>query len=186
MPQPDQLRARAAEFDRERRDPGVIAAVTYDHIGLKDGKDACHPAYRREIDVTHVQFMHRDPARTGRWRDLRFRRGDECDRVTARNHARAFVEGADFLAAHNARFDRAVLGACCAMASLPAPRLPFVCTVDLARNQWGLRPTKLPDVCRYLGLELNHHNAASDAEACARIVMAAVVENPRCLCPFGV
>lgn len=97
-----------------------------------------------------------------------------------------FLEGVDFLVAHNASFDRSVLGACCAMAGLPAPRLPFVCTVDLARNQWSLRPTKLPDVCRHLGLNLNHHHAGSDAEACARIVMAAVAENPLCLAPFGV
>lgn len=96
-----------------------------------------------------------------------------------------FLEGVDFLAAHNASFDRSVLGACCKMAGLPAPTLPFVCTVDLARSQWNLRPTKLPDVCRYLNLDLNHHHAASDAEACARIVMAAVEENPRCLAPFG-
>ena len=97
-----------------------------------------------------------------------------------------FLEGVDFLAAHNASFDRSVLGACCKMAGLPAPTLPFVCTVDLARSQWNLRPTKLPDVCRYLNLDLNHHHAASDAEACARIVMAAVEENPRCLAPFGI
>lgn len=97
-----------------------------------------------------------------------------------------FLEGAQFLAAHNASFDRSVLGACCTMAGLPAPSLPFVCTVDLARNLWSLRPTKLPDVCRHLGLDLNHHHAGSDAEACARIVMAAVAENPRCLAPFGI
>lgn len=97
-----------------------------------------------------------------------------------------FLEGVDFLAAHNARFDRAVLDTCCAMAGLSAPCLPFVCTVDLARSQWNLRPTKLPDVCRFLGLELNHHHAQSDAEACARIVMTAVAENPNCLTPFGV
>ncbi|MFA5187667.1 MAG: exonuclease, partial [Patescibacteria group bacterium] len=35
-------------------------------------------------------------------------------------------------------------------------------------------PTKLPDVCRRLKIPLNHHDAASDAEACARIVMAAM------------
>jgi DNA polymerase-3 subunit epsilon len=31
----------------------------------------------------------------------------------------------------------------------------------------------LPDVCRYLGIQLNHHNALSDAEACAQIVISA-------------
>lgn len=97
-----------------------------------------------------------------------------------------FLEDVDFLAAHNASFDRAVLAACCAMAGLPAPSLPFVCTVDLARNQWALRPTKLPDVCRFLRVDVNHHHAQSDAEACARIVMAALAENPNCLTPFGV
>ena len=34
-------------------------------------------------------------------------------------------------------------------------------------------PTKLPDVCRRLGIALRHHDALSDAEACARIVLAA-------------
>jgi len=28
-------------------------------------------------------------------------------------------------------------------------------------------------VCNYLGIDLRHHQADSDAEACARIVMAA-------------
>jgi len=28
-------------------------------------------------------------------------------------------------------------------------------------------------VCHYLGIDLRHHQADSDAEACARIVMAA-------------
>lgn len=97
-----------------------------------------------------------------------------------------FLEDVEFLAAHNAGFDRSVLGACCRMADLPAPRLPYVCTVELARNQWNVRPTKLPDVCRYLGVNLTHHHAASDALACARIVLAALAENPACLTPFGV
>jgi DNA polymerase-3 subunit epsilon len=45
--------------------------------------------------------------------------------------------------------------------------------VKLARQTWRLYPTKLPNVCNYLGIPLDHHNAASDAEACARIVLAA-------------
>jgi DNA polymerase-3 subunit epsilon len=31
----------------------------------------------------------------------------------------------------------------------------------------------LKSVCRRLGIALNHHDAGSDAEACARIVIAA-------------
>ena len=83
------------------------------------------------------------------------------------------LEGAEFLAAHNASFDRGVLSACCQAAGLAVPAQPFLCTVQLARKTWGIRPTKLPDVCRHLGIKLNHHEALSDAEACARIVMAA-------------
>ncbi len=85
----------------------------------------------------------------------------------------SFMENADFLAAHNAPFDRSVLRACCEAYDLRYPDIPFLCTVQLARKTWNLNPTKLPDVCGHLGIRLDHHNAASDAEACARIVIAA-------------
>jgi DNA polymerase-3 subunit epsilon len=45
--------------------------------------------------------------------------------------------------------------------------------MELARQVWRIYPTRLPDVCRHLGIALNHHHAVSDAEACARIVLAA-------------
>lgn len=83
------------------------------------------------------------------------------------------LEGADFLAAHNAPFDRSVLRACCSRAGLEEPALPFLCTVQLARRVWDIHPTRLPDVCGRLSIPLRHHEAASDAEACARIVLRA-------------
>jgi DNA polymerase-3 subunit epsilon len=83
------------------------------------------------------------------------------------------LDGAAFLAAHNAPFDRGVLTACCAAAGLAVPALPFVCTVQVARRTWALKPANLPAVCRRLGIGLIHHHAGSDAEACARIVLAA-------------
>lgn len=79
----------------------------------------------------------------------------------------------DFLAAHNAPFDKGVLNACCSTYSLTNITKPFVCTVKIARSHWDIYPTKLPNVCRYLDIDLNHHEALSDAEACARIVIAA-------------
>jgi DNA polymerase-3 subunit epsilon len=84
------------------------------------------------------------------------------------------LEGADFLAAHNASFDRSVMRACCERAGLAAPPSPWLCTVRLARRVWGIHPTRLPDVCGRLDIPLRHHDAASDAEACARIVLRAV------------
>ena len=83
------------------------------------------------------------------------------------------LDGAAALVAHNATFDRRVLAACCEAARLPVPPQPFLCTVRLARKRWGLRPNDLASVCRRLGIGLVHHDAGSDAEACARIVIAA-------------
>lgn len=83
------------------------------------------------------------------------------------------IQKADFIAAHNAPFDRGVLYACCDAHGVSRPEQPFVCTVQMARKAWNLRPTKLPNVCEYLGIELDHHQALSDAEACAQIVIAA-------------
>jgi DNA polymerase-3 subunit epsilon len=86
---------------------------------------------------------------------------------------REILDGVRFIAAHNAGFDRAVLEACCQAAGLQAPELPWVCTVRQARKALGIHPANLANVCRVMGLKLNHHEALSDAEACARIVMAA-------------
>ncbi|MDJ0702449.1 MAG: 3'-5' exonuclease [Leptolyngbyaceae cyanobacterium MO_188.B28] len=83
------------------------------------------------------------------------------------------LSGAEFIAAHNASFDKGVLYACCRAHQIPEPAQEFICTVQMARRHWKIRPTKLPNVCDYLGIELNHHSAISDAEACARIVIAA-------------
>jgi len=88
------------------------------------------------------------------------------------------LEGADFLAAHNAVFDRSVMRACCERAGLEPPAAPYLCTVKLARRAWSIHPTRLPDVCDRLSIPLRHHDAASDAEACARIVLRALEEEP--------
>lgn len=83
------------------------------------------------------------------------------------------LEGADFLVAHNASFDRKVLLACCDRYGIEPPDQSFICTVKLARQTWNLFPTKLNNVCNFLGIELEHHQALSDAEACAKIAIAA-------------
>jgi len=115
----------------------------------------------RQFAFTHIHGLA--------WEDVKH--APTFDAVWA-GIARELV-GSAFLAAHNAPFDKGVLGACCANSGLPVPAQPFVCTVRLARAQWDIHPTKLPDVCRHLGIDLRHHQADSDAEACARVVMAA-------------
>lgn len=86
------------------------------------------------------------------------------------------LEGADFLAAHNAGFDRSVLAACSRECGLPFPSRDFICSMRVARKVWGIHPTRLSDVCARLDIPLNHHHALSDAEACARILLAATAK----------
>lgn len=89
------------------------------------------------------------------------------------------LRAVDFLVAHQASFDRSVLESCCRAYGLRPIRKPFVCTISLARRIWGVYPTTLKDVCAYLRLSLRHHHALSDAEACARIVIAAMADGWR-------
>lgn len=84
------------------------------------------------------------------------------------------LEGVEFLAAHNASFDQSVLNACCEQAGVLAPGHSFCCTMRIARSTWELYPTTLPDVCNRLQITLQHHDPLSDAEACAKIVIAAI------------
>lgn len=86
---------------------------------------------------------------------------------------RPMLEDAEFLAAHNAPFDRGVLYSCCNAARLRPPIQNFRCTVQLARHKLSIRPATLPDVCRELRISLDHHDPLSDARACAEIVMHA-------------
>lgn len=102
---------------------------------------------------------------------------DVCDSPTFPEmwpELEALLAPADFLVAHNAPFDRGVLHACCAAADIPPPKQRFRCTVQMARKAWRLPSAKLPAVCAHLGIPLDHHNAISDAEACAKIAIAAL------------
>lgn len=83
------------------------------------------------------------------------------------------INGMDFLVAHNAPFDKGVLNMCCQEYNIDTPDIPFLCTVKLSRNQWDIHPTKLNNVCDVLDIPLDHHEALSDARACAKIVMHA-------------
>lgn len=127
--------------------------------------------------VRKAHYLIRPPRRTMRftyihgitWKDV------ENEPVFAHIWPKVseLIEGSEFLAAHNASFDRGVLEACCRKAGLSIPALPFECTVRIARRAWKLPSNRLPEVARHLGIPLNHHHAESDALACAGIVIAA-------------
>ena len=83
-----------------------------------------------------------------------------------------YLENVDLLIAHNAGFDRSVLHAVADHYNIVLPRYNWQCTVNIARRTWPhLVNHKLPTVCEHLGIELKHHDPASDAEACSRILL---------------
>ncbi|MBL6933169.1 MAG: 3'-5' exonuclease [Rhodospirillales bacterium] len=92
--------------------------------------------------------------------------------------------------AHNAAFDMSVLRASLDRYELPWPELSYLCTVKIARAAWPELPNhKLPTVSKHIEFSLDHHSAASDAEGCASIAIAAarsrgvstINELPECL-----
>ncbi|VTS02668.1 exonuclease : Exonuclease OS=delta proteobacterium MLMS-1 GN=MldDRAFT_3354 PE=4 SV=1: RNase_T [Tuwongella immobilis] len=82
--------------------------------------------------------------------------------------------GIHYLVAHNAGFDRKVLLTSCEIAGITPPSVPFLCTVQISKACWQTKPNDLASVCQRLKIGLNHHDAGSDAEAAARIMIAAI------------
>jgi DNA polymerase III subunit epsilon len=76
------------------------------------------------------------------------------------------------LLAHNAAFDMRVLRALIGSLELPAPAMHYACTVSMARKAFPqLASHKLNVVCDHCRISLVHHDAASDAEACANVAL---------------
>lgn len=81
-----------------------------------------------------------------------------------------FMDGADYLVAHNAPFDNGVLCACSIAFGFTLPPIPFLCTLKGARKALKIPSKNLKSVCDYFGIDLTHHHAASDARGCALIL----------------
>jgi len=151
-------------LDFETADYGPDSACAVGLIRVRDGRIASRAAYlirppRQEFVFTYIHgitwdAVEHEPTFRDLWPTIE-----------------PMFRDVDFVVAHNASFDQGVLDACCESAGIEPPDVPFRCTMIEARRQWGIYPTKLPDVCRRLGIELHHHDASSDAEACAKIMM---------------
>lgn len=82
--------------------------------------------------------------------------------------------GDDFLVAHYAPFDRGVLQGCLSYYKIQDEVPLFQCSMLASRKKWpGLPNHKLNTVSAFLGIELDHHEALSDALACSRIFVEA-------------
>ncbi len=81
------------------------------------------------------------------------------------------------LVAHNAAFDMGVLRATWAHYDLWSVRMPFVCSVALARRCWPeMASHSLGAMAREFGISFRHHNAEEDAVVAARVVLRAAEE----------
>jgi len=80
--------------------------------------------------------------------------------------------GTGLVAAHNAIFDVGILISCaedCGLGRLPGQ---YLCTVELARAILpGLPNHKLITLTSVLGIPIDHHDACSDAVACAELAI---------------
>ena len=147
--------------DRGRDSACAVGLVRVENQEITQRFYALIQPPRSQFEFTHIHGIH--------WHDVMNEPTfDEVWPLMAEK-----VEGADFFVAHNAGFDQKVLYSCCDLYGIKHPHQPFVCTVKLARKTWNLFPTKLNNVCEFLDIELEHHQALSYAEACAKIAIAA-------------
>lgn len=152
-------------IDFETADYGADSACAIGMVRVEDWQITARISRLIRPPRSHMQFSWLHGIT---WERVR----DEATFATLWPEISAILDGAEFLVAHNAGFDRNVLRACCGAAQLPMPLQSFVCSMIEARRKWGIYPTKLPMVCRRLNIELQHHDALSDAEAAARIMIA--------------
>lgn len=76
--------------------------------------------------------------------------------------------------AHNARFDMSVIRQACWATGSPTPAFDYFCSLQVARRTYELDSYRLPVAAMAAGFEdFRHHDALSDAEACAAIVLHA-------------
>ncbi len=165
-PQPASRDASFVAIDFETADRGRDSACSVGLVRVEQGRIVRreHRLIRPPREYFEFDWLHgitwerveKEPAFRDVWTELQ-----------------DVIEGVECFAAHNAMFDRGVLEACCDTAGLRRPPQPFVCSMRLARKSLGIFPTKLSNVCTVLGIPLNHHDALSDAEACALIILAA-------------
>ncbi len=123
----------------------------------------------KPLDFSHINVrihgitadqVRNEPNFGGCWAEISQRIGDDC------------------LVAHNASFDIGVLLACLRTRDQPIPELQYACTCKIARRTWphrnrfGLKP-----LADWLGIRFQHHDALEDAMACAKILLAAGIDN---------
>ena len=80
----------------------------------------------------------------------------------------------DYFAAHNAPFDKRVLDNCLNKFKFKKNLIKFICTLQISRIYWkkgiDVNNHQLSTIAKKIKFNLNHHEAESDAIACAKII----------------
>ncbi|MCG8474729.1 MAG: 3'-5' exonuclease [Cytophagales bacterium] len=86
---------------------------------------------------------------------------------------RAYIEGQPVVA-HNASFDFSCLRYAMDAYGMAYPRVEYFCTMVMGKKLYPeLFNHKLPTMCEHFGVQgLDHHDAESDAVACARLMIS--------------
>ncbi|GAA1474159.1 exonuclease domain-containing protein [Corynebacterium felinum] len=103
----------------------------------------------------------------------------EADVATAPTFAEVLTEvvevvGQNVVVAHNAQFDMTAFLRACTAAGVHAPKWRFACSLAASRAaKLGISSHRLNVVAQHVGAHLEkHHDACSDARACAEILVA--------------
>ena len=84
----------------------------------------------------------------------------------------------NFVFAHNASFDISKIIEGCQIYNIDIPNFEYADSLMISKRTWpGLINYKLDTVSEFLDIELNHHNADSDALACGIIIEKALQKN---------
>jgi len=136
---------------------------------------------RDGVIVDRYHTLIRPPDNVYNWHNTQVHGITPQHTENAASFARLFPEieqrlGGHSLVAHNAPFDRAVLVSCLQAAGIDptnyARRDHWECTLKLYRAK-GYKPCRLSDCCSALDIPLKHHDALSDAVACAELYLRA-------------
>ena len=82
------------------------------------------------------------------------------------------------IVAHNASFDISVLRHTLDLYDLPYPKTKYSCTYQMSKAKLsGCLSYRLDSICSFLNIDLDHHKAISDANACAEIAIKLFKKN---------
>jgi len=154
----------AIDFETATSERNSACAVAI--INIEDGKI-----------IDEYYTLIRPPRNEYQWQTIRVHGIKPKDTAKEKNFKEVWSEISSRLenrviVAHNQSFDRSVLKHCMETYGLKNPNIeikkPWDCTLKLYQAK-GYKPAGLSACCEVHNIELDHHNALSDAKACARL-----------------